>query len=119
MPPERLYAHPRVRMDVGRAALRRGPLIYCAEEADNPGQPVQTLELPRGAALAAHWRSDLFDGVVMLAAPAKRLVCDDAEGALYSTKPPATRDAALTAIPYFLWANREAGSMEVWITEGR
>ncbi len=118
MPAERLYAHPRVRMDVGRVALRRGPLIYCAEEADNPGQPVQTLELPRGAAIAAHWRPDLFDGVVTLAAPAKRLVSDDAEDALYSTKPPATRDAALTAIPYFLWANRETGSMEVWITEG-
>ena len=42
MPAERLYAHPNVRMDVGRAALRRGPLIYCVEEADNPGGPVQT-----------------------------------------------------------------------------
>ena len=29
MPPERLYAHARVRQDVGRVALRRGPLIYC------------------------------------------------------------------------------------------
>ena len=37
MPAERLHAHPRVRMDVGRVALRRGPLIYCVEEADNPG----------------------------------------------------------------------------------
>ena len=35
MPPERLYAHPNVRMDVGRVALRRGPLIYCVEETDN------------------------------------------------------------------------------------
>ena len=51
MPPERLYAHPNVRMDVGRVALRRGPLIYCVEEADNPGGPVQRLTLPRGAPL--------------------------------------------------------------------
>ncbi len=49
MPAERLYAHPNVRMDVGRAALRRGPLIYCVEEADNPGGPVQTLALARSA----------------------------------------------------------------------
>src|SRR5271166_4193576 len=42
MPAERLFAHPSVRMDVGRVALRRGPLIYCLEEADNPGDPVQT-----------------------------------------------------------------------------
>ena len=51
MPPERLYAHPDVRMDVGRVALRRGPLIYCVEETDNGG-PVQQLTLPRKAPLA-------------------------------------------------------------------
>ena len=38
-------------------------------------------------------------------------------GALYSTTPPTTRDATLAAIPYPLWANREPGSMQVWIAE--
>ena len=66
MPAERLYAHPNVRMDVGRAALRRGPLIYCVEEADNPGGPVQTLALPRSAPLDAAWRTDLFGGAMTL-----------------------------------------------------
>ena len=74
MPAERLYAHPNVRMDVGRAALRRGPLIYCVEEADNPGGPVQTLALPRSAPLDAAWRTDLFGGAMILKASAKRLV---------------------------------------------
>jgi DUF1680 family protein len=118
MPPERLYAHPRVRMDVGRAALRRGPLIYCVEEADNRGGPVQTLELPRGSSIENRWREDLFDGIMTLTAPAKRLVPGDAEGALYSTDPPEAHDTALTALPYFLWSNRGRGSMQVWIAEG-
>jgi DUF1680 family protein len=118
MPAERLYAHPNVRMDVGRVALRRGPLIYCVEEADNPGQPVQTLELKRAAPIEAKERADLFGGVVTLEAPAKRLVPGDAEGALYSTTPPKTKDATLTALPYYLWANREPGAMQVWIAEG-
>ena len=60
MPAERLYAHPNVRMDIGRVALRRGPLIYCVEEADNPGQPVQTLELPRAAPIEAKWRAAIY-----------------------------------------------------------
>jgi DUF1680 family protein len=118
MPPERLYAHPNVRMDVGRVALRRGPLIYCVEEADNPGQPVQTLELPRAAQIEAKWREDLFGGAMTLAAPAKRLVPGDAGGALYSTTPPGTSGDTLTAIPYYIWANRQPGSMQVWIAEG-
>jgi DUF1680 family protein len=117
MPAERLYAHPNVRMDVGRAALRRGPLIYCVEEADNPGAPVQTLALPRSAPLGAEWRTDLFGGVVTLEASAKRLVPGKAADALYSTEPPAARDTALVALPYHLWANRAPGSMQVWVTE--
>jgi uncharacterized protein len=38
-------------------------------------------------------------------------------GRLYSSAPPAGRDAILTALPYCLWANREPGSMQVWIAE--
>jgi DUF1680 family protein len=117
MAAERLYAHPNVRMDVGRAALRRGPLIYCVEEADNPGGPVQTLALPRSATLDAEWAPDLFGGAVTLKASAKRLVPAENAGALYSTEPPAADEAQLVALPYHLWANRAPGSMQVWVTE--
>jgi uncharacterized protein len=117
MPAERLYAHPNVRMDVGRTALRRGPLIYCVEEADNPGGAVQTLALPRAAPLEAEWRKDLFGGVMTLTARAKRLIPGKGSGDLYSTEPPAAEDAALVALPYHLWAIRAAGSMQVWLAE--
>ena len=116
-PPERLYAHPRVRMDVGRVALRRGPLIYCVEEPDNPGDRVQSLTLPRAADLEAEWRPDVLGGAVTVTADARRLTPGDAEGALYSTAPPRLEARKLTAIPYHLWANRDPGSMQVWIGE--
>ena len=114
---ERLYAHPNVGMDVGRTALRRGPLIYCVEEADNPGGPVQALSLPRSASLGTGWRPDLFGGVMTLKTSAKRLVPGKGAEALYSTEPPAIKDAALVALPYHLWANRAPGSMQVWVAE--
>src|SRR5208337_1697555 len=100
MPAERLYAHPNVRMDVGRAALRRGPLIYCVEEADNPGGPVQSLTLPRSASVDATWRDDLFGGTMTLTANAERLISGGGAGELYSTTPPAGRHAVVTALPY-------------------
>ena len=90
-------------------------LIYCVEEADNPGGAVQTFALPRSAPLGAEWRADLFDGAMTLVAPAKRLV--PADGALYATAPPKLQGTPLTALPYHLWANREPGSMEVWVAE--
>jgi DUF1680 family protein len=52
----------------------------------------------------------------MLRAPARELVPADG-GPLYSAAPPRAREVTLTAVPYFLWANREPGSMEVWIAE--
>ena len=104
-------------MDAGRVALKRGPLVYCIEEADNPGGRVQRLKLPRTAELKAEARADLFDGVVTLKAEA--LAIDEGEWTtLYRTEPPRESEATLTALPYYLWANRGQGSMVVWVPEG-
>ena len=116
MPVERIYANPHVVMDIGRVALTRGPLVYCLEEADNPGGTVQRFKLPRGSEVAVR-QSELFDGIVQLTAPASAV--DEAEFApLYRTAPPREKPASLTALPYYLWANRGQGSMVVWIPEG-
>ena len=117
MPPERLYANPGVIMDAGRVALKRGPLVYCIEEADNPGGAVQRLKLPRAAELQATTRTDLFGGTVMLSAPARAIDPSD-WNELYRTSPSREAEATLTALPYYLWANRSRGSMAVWIPEG-
>ena len=116
MPPERLYAHPAVGADAGRVALRRGPLVYCLEEADNPGGPVQRLRLPRGAPLTAS-DADAFDGIVTLSAEARRVRDDDWQDRLYRPEPPSETPARLTALPYYLWNNRGRGSMTVWVGE--
>ena len=53
----------------------------------------------------------------MLSADATRLEDDDWQGTLYRTEPPAEAPARLTALPYYLWNNREKGSMTVWLAE--
>ena len=35
MPVEFLHANPRVSADVGKVAIKRGPIVYCLEEVDN------------------------------------------------------------------------------------
>ncbi|KQX38261.1 hypothetical protein ASD04_11680 [Devosia sp. Root436] len=116
MPPVRLYAHPGVIMDAGRVALKRGPLVYCVEEADNPGGRVQRLKLPRDAEITAESRPDLFDGIVALRADATAIDESTWTG-LYRTSPAHESRSSLTAIPYYLWANRGQGSMVVWVPE--
>lgn len=113
---ERIYANPHVDMDVGRVALQRGPLIYCAEQTDNDA-PIELLRLPREATVEAEERTDLFGGIVTLVA-AGRSADADWRDDLYRATPPASRPVQWTAIPYYLWNNRAPGAMAVWIPEG-
>jgi DUF1680 family protein len=116
MPVERVYANPKVRMDVGRVALKRGPLVYCLEQVDNPDGAVSLLRLPRNAAVEPLHHRDLFDGIVGVAADAKR--AGEANGQdLYSYHPPAHAPARLSAVPYYIWNNRGPNPMAVWIPE--
>jgi uncharacterized protein len=112
--PDWIDAHVRAFQAIGGVP---GPPINCVEKAYNPGGPAQTLALPRSAPLDAAWRKDLFGGVMTVTARGKRLVPGKAPEALYSTEPPAAEDAALVALPYYLWANRAPGSMQVWVAE--
>ena len=71
----------------------------------------------RIAEIRAMHRSDLFDGIVTLTADAEQLSDSGWQDMLYSSDPPAVRPAKLTALPYYLWNNREKGSMQVWLSE--
>lgn len=116
MPVERVYAHPEVRDDAGRVALRRGPLVYCAEGQDQ-AHPLHRIRLPRGAALASRFRADLLGGVAVVEAAA---LASDAEGFgdnLYRTDPPGEEGTILTAVPYYIWCNRGPNPMQVWLRE--
>lgn len=116
MPVERLYAHPAVGEDARRVALRRGPVVYCVEETDAGTQP-QRLRIPRDAPLAARFDGELLGGAVVLEGDALEADAGDWSDTLYRTAPPSLRPKAFKAIPYHLWANRDVGAMQVWLTE--
>lgn len=114
MPVERVYADVRVRQDVGRVALMRGPILYCVEEADVKS-PVEALELPRRAKVEAKWKPKLLGGVMILEAQGIRRT--SAAKGLYVTTAPKAQRAAIRWIPYYAWANRGLGQMAVWMRE--
>jgi len=102
MPVRRVHAHEKVEADKVKVALMRGPIVYCLEEVDNKEVNLFKLSLPRAAELSAEHRATLLGGVTLI----------HVRG-LNENKTP----IKLTAIPYFAWANREKGSMTVWIHE--
>jgi DUF1680 family protein len=121
MPVRRVECHPYAAENVGRIALMRGPLLYCVEGADNPGLDPRDLVLPGKALFMADTRPDLLGGVVLLRGVA-RIGSPGSEwrSRLYRTVPvepaqPKRRAVEMTAIPYFAWANRGPGPMQVWL----
>lgn len=106
MPPRRVVAHEAVAEDVGRVAVERGPLVYCAEGPDNDGR-VSNLVLADGAPLAVETRPDLLGGVVVITGEAEAL--SEKAGRVVTERKP------LVLIPYYAWANRGRGEMAVWL----
>jgi hypothetical protein len=116
MPVERIYGNPRIKMDIGRIALKRGPLLYCLEQVDNSSE-VGMLKMPRDAKPEAAERPDLFDGIITVVADAVAAEIADWDRDLYRNEPPRHIAARLTAVPYYSWSNRGANRMAVWIAE--
>jgi DUF1680 family protein len=104
MPVRRVKADPRVKANVGRVALQRGPVVYCAEAVDHGGR-VDDLILPEDAELDVEHRPDLLGGLTVITGAAQRRTKDG------------TIPVKLKAIPYYAWDHREPGQMAVWLAE--
>ncbi|WP_151734827.1 glycoside hydrolase family 127 protein [Paenibacillus tengchongensis] len=118
MQAQRIYAHPNLREDAQKTAIQRGPLVYCLEEADN-GAPLSSISLAENGGFTDRFDEGLLGGTVVLEGSG---LCTDPhswEGGLYSRKKPQAQPVKITAIPYYLWGNRGAGEMAVWVKEGR
>lgn len=115
MKARRVESDPRIKGNVGRIAIERGPLVYCLEATDNGGR-VRNLALCREAELTERMEPKLLNGVVVISANALAASRGDWGNALYGRAAEDGR-VQLTAIPYYAWDNREPGEMVVWIPE--
>lgn len=113
-------ADPKVRPNIGRIAIQRGPIVYCAEMAGNKDinghiecfSPLNFV-IPRNANLVAEYKDELLKGVVEITGDVLYMKSDNE---LISAK--------IQAIPYFAWNNRGddgvygqncASQMLIWI----
>jgi len=109
-------SHPSLPFNAGKVALRRGPVVYCLEEADNGGE-LWNVALDTSCPIKAQAEPGLLDGVIALSAQGYRKQ-GKTGGELYTLDgPPAQEARTLRFIPYYAWCNRTPGDMEVWVTE--
>ncbi len=101
MPVRTVEANQNVEDDRGKIAVERGPLVYCAEWADNAGKNVHTTAVGGSS----------FEVV-----PNYGITNTEGDGKVFNvTGIKASKGLAL--IPYYAWNHRGAGNMEVWLAE--
>ena len=93
MPVEVMEADPRVKANVGKRALMRGPIVYCLEQTDNA--QIDEAVLTPDTKYTSSFDAALLGGVQVIEAK--------------------TGGNTLKFIPYHAWDNRDAGKMKVWI----
>ena len=84
-----IKANEQVADKAGLLAVQYGPIVYCAEEIDNT-EDVLLASLQNDSDFEVRFAEELLGGVNTL----------EGEG--------------LKLIPYYAWANREMGKMNVW-----
>lgn len=116
MQPRTVVANNHVKDDKGLVAVERGPLVYCAEWADNTGVCIQntflrdtpTFKLINDYSIVnteADGKPFKVDAITTDAQVLER----NANGDLQ------LKNVNLTLIPYYAWNHRGAGQMNVWL----
>lgn len=95
----------------GKAALMRGPLVYCFENADNDGD-VKSLVLD------TFWNAEKIVKDKELSDAYKiyvKALRQERVRGLYSFDKPVRKSCTAAAIPYYTWCNRGETDMRVWL----
>ncbi|WUJ68553.1 glycoside hydrolase family 127 protein [Kribbella soli] len=119
MAPRAHGSHPYLDATRGAIAVARGPLVYCVEQQDVDA-PVDDLLLTPSAVSTAIARQREDHLVLELTAG----VAPEPPAELYpviteASKQSAVQEVPATFVPYFLWGNRQALAMRVWLRTER
>ncbi|MCM1525205.1 MAG: glycoside hydrolase family 127 protein [Ruminococcus sp.] len=107
-----VYASSKIPALSGKAAVCRGPLVYCFESTDNGGDVLSLLLKKGGELTVSDYDRSLLGGTVTISAEAYRR--DDCR-TLYTDTAPKETPFAAKAVPYYTWGNRGLGQMRVWL----
>lgn len=108
-----IEADSRVRETIGKAAVQRGPIVYCLEEADN-GKDLHLLKMDGNARFETQEQQIAGESVTTIRAQGWRQQKVQGQKLYFAHTKTAYEPVSLTWIPYYAWANRGEGEMQVW-----
>jgi DUF1680 family protein len=101
----KVVADRRVKENKGRMAVERGPIVYCSEWSDVTDGHVLGLLFDAKSELTPSVDKEFYGGVTVLDTEARNI------------SNPSLAPKRVRLIPYYLWANRGAGEMSVWLSK--
>ena len=101
-----IRSNDKIKTNIGKIAIERGPIVYCAEWPDNDFDITSMILYPNPA--LSEKRESKLHGIVQLNMDAQTVDRDDT-GELVVKK------VNLSLIPYYAWAHRGEGYMKVWL----
>ncbi|MFN7923570.1 MAG: glycoside hydrolase family 127 protein [Bryobacteraceae bacterium] len=119
--PRMMQSNLRVRENIGKVALEKGPLLYCMEGLDQAeGTTVFDWYLKAGnPQFKEDWQPNLLGGVLTLKGKASRPGESASSRPIYERypawPPPQRKNGEVTFIPYYAFMNRGATTMQVWV----
>ncbi|MEY8354810.1 beta-L-arabinofuranosidase domain-containing protein [Lachnospiraceae bacterium 54-53] len=108
--------NPRVRDNIGKVCLMKGPMVYCLEEADN-GRYLASCVIESSVPPREVFDDSLLGGTLCAGLEGKRIDYSKVRESLYESGSPSYIESAFKAIPYCCWNNRGKGEMLVWMRE--
>jgi DUF1680 family protein len=130
MPVRAHGSHPYVDATRGAVSIARGPIVYCAEQQDNTVNLddllVAPADLSQATTATGQLSGDCPPDAILVTVPAVHappapagtpaVLYPELGASSVSTAAP-TDAATLTLVPYYLWGNRQARAMRVWLRQ--
>ncbi len=121
MEAELIAANPLVEENRNQIAVKRGPVVYCAESVDMPqGTSVFSLTIPASAQFKAVPLQFADSKMMALEADVKMVKAQNWTNQLYQKINTQTEQVKVKLIPYYAWGNRgHVAEMSVWLPLSR
>jgi DUF1680 family protein len=108
--------NPRVRDNLGKVCLMKGPWVYCLEEADN-GEYLASINIDTSIEPKEFFDETLLGGMMCASLEGLRIDYSQAGTSLYGKAKAVYKEDTFKAIPYCCWNNRGKGEMLIWMRE--
>lgn len=102
---QKVYSHEKIESNRNLVAVQRGPLMYCAEFADNDGK-TSNIIFNANNNFSSNFEPSLLNGVITLSTKANTFNFTDQEIS--------TNSKTIKLIPYYARSNRGIGEMRLW-----